>query len=70
MKKLLLFLALFLCIDRFMDYKVNKARRYARIEILKKEKFARRVALAKLFFSKKSGKNFPTQEGKSSATAS
>jgi hypothetical protein len=38
MKKALLFIALFLCLDRFMDYRINKARYHARIALLKKKK--------------------------------
>lgn len=41
MKRLLLFVCVFLVVDRFMSYKISQARRYARIEFLRKKKMGR-----------------------------
>jgi hypothetical protein len=69
-KKIIAFIALFLLVDRFLYYKLDQARYYARIEFLKKKKIARKSGLPekRLAQSKQPGKNLATQESKSGTT--
>ena len=71
MKRALMFVALFLCVDRFMDYRINKARRQARVAMLKRKRYA-------AFYNSwsqepllpQAGQSLPSQVSKSGTTTS
>jgi len=69
-KKIIAFIALFLLVDRFLYYKLDQARYYARIEFLKKKKIARKFGLPekRLAQNKQPGKELTTQESKRGTT--
>lgn len=41
MEKLIVFVAFFFFVDRFFDYQIDRSRKYARVEFLRKEKQVR-----------------------------
>jgi hypothetical protein len=65
-KKLIVLAGIFLLFDRFMYYKIDRARRYARIEFLKRKKIDRKKGLSekRLAHSKKAGKVITAQVSK------
>ncbi len=71
MKRALMFVALFLCVDRFMDYRINKARRQARVAMLKRKRYAALYTPPlKEPLLPQSGQSLPTQVGKGGTTTS
>lgn len=62
MKRVIAFLGVFFLFDRFMDYKIEQARCYSRLELAKKEHslVQKNIEMDRLAHAKQAGKSLAT----------